>query len=309
MRADLKLIEKFEKYYEKNIEAPFIQALKEAISDTAFRNGIIPKSFKEKLISLVSQYAKSLEQAFKDFLADVDEATYKAFFEELKDQLPKRFKYKNTEYMIDSMKMRILKKVPQKSNWIVQISYMKRPTFELWKYYEMDGLKLSERIWQNAKQMADRIQKQILLSLQTGMSAQRLADQILQTAEQKVEIPKYLQDQMKNMNPDQIAKTVAGYIERKERYNAKRVARTEIQRMWRVSYVKQAQQLPFVKGIKWNLSKSHPKNDICDEYATADVGLGEGVYPPNAVPVNGHPAHPNCLCYLTTVLSDIQEVL
>lgn len=199
--------------------------------------------------------------------------------------------------------------INQNPNWIVVLGHMKRPTFELWKYYEKDGLKLSERIWKHAKDLSRQLQKQILLSVQTGMSARRLADQILQTAEQQIAIPKYLQKQMASADPERIARQIEKYIRKKQRYNAMRVARTEIQRMWRADYVQLAKQLPFVKGIKWNLSASHPKVDICDEYATADVGLGPGVYPPEAVPNMGHPAHPNCICYLTAVLEPIEELV
>jgi hypothetical protein len=81
-------------------------------------------------------------------------------------------------------------------------------------------------------------------------------------------------------------------------YAAKRLARTEINNAYHTTQVLTAQELPWTEGMKWNLSGSHPKPDICDDFADADdYRLGAGVYPPNAVPEK---PHPNCLCYVVT---------
>jgi len=307
-REDIRLMKEFEQYYNKHIMAPFLRNVLELIRSTGFRDYTIPKSFKKRLISYVRQWLKNYEKGLQSVFEAVDEKVYEVWFEELRKQLPKRFRYKNTEYLLDEHKKRILKRTA--GRWLVHVSLVKRATFDIWKYYAEDGLKLSDRIWKLAKQTAKDIEKQVMLSLQTGMSARNLRDQILKTAEQQpVEIPVWLQKQLKNAAPETIAKKVEKYIKKRQKYNAMRVARTEIQRAWRVTYVNQAKQLPFVKGIKWNLSKSHPKKDICDELARANpVGLGPGVYPPDAVPFGGMPAHPHCLCYLTTVLADLEEV-
>jgi hypothetical protein len=307
MRADLELIKKFEEYYDKKILEPFIAALINLIESTGFRNYTIPKQFKRKLDILVRRWAMDFEKGLEEIFDEVEAKVYREWFKELASQLPRRFRYKRTEYVVDKQKMRILKRTFDR--WIVHVSLVKRATFDIWKHYEIDGLKLSERIWKHARETAKQIEKQVMLSLQTGMSANRLRDQILATAEQQpITIPKYLQKQLKDATPEQIAKKVAKYIKKKQEFNAKRVARTEIQRAWRITYVEQSKKLPFVKGIKWNLSGSHNINDICDELATADVGLGPGVYPPNAVPMGGQPAHPQCMCYLTTVLDEVEVI-
>lgn len=50
-------------------------------------------------------------------------------------------------------------------------------------------------------------------------------------------------------------------------------------------------------NVAWRLHPRHPKRDICDVHATADLhGLGPGVYPPQSVP--RFPPHPHCICYL-----------
>lgn len=303
-RIDLQITVNYENYYVRNILKPFIRKTTELIKNTGFKNYIIPKKFRRTLDSLVKNYIKHYQKSLEEVFTDIDKEIFKYWYKELEKQLPKKFKYKKTEYLLDTNKQRILKKVDER--WLTLMSLNTRTTFEIWKYYAEDGLKLSDRIWKYGKLVSDSVKKQVLLSLQTGMSANRLREQILATAEQNdVEIPKWLERQLKNATPDEIAKKVAKYIEKKHKYNALRIARTEIQRAWRVGYVEQTKKLPFVKGIKWNLSGSHPKQDICDELASADpVGLGAGVYPPNAVPYNGGPAHPHCMCYLTSLLDE-----
>jgi hypothetical protein len=89
------------------------------------------------------------------------------------------------------------------------------------------------------------------------------------------------------------------------KYNAERLARTEINNAYREGAVQSARRTPWVKGLKWNLSGSHPKPDICDEWATQDIdGLGPGVYKWENVPLD----HPNGLCHLTDVLVEKSEL-
>lgn len=81
-------------------------------------------------------------------------------------------------------------------------------------------------------------------------------------------------------------------------YAAMRLARTEINNAFHQQQIAVA-NAPGVQGVKWNLSGSHPKPDICNDYADGDhAGLGRGVYRVGDVP--GKP-HPHCFCYLTYV--------
>ena len=55
-------------------------------------------------------------------------------------------------------------------------------------------------------------------------------------------------------------------------------------------------------GLRYCLSPRHPRKDICDTHASADLyGLGAGVYPVDACP---WPAHPNTFSYVEVVYSD-----
>lgn len=91
---------------------------------------------------------------------------------------------------------------------------------------------------------------------------------------------------------DLIRPDVAGGVS----YAAHRLARTEINNAYKTSQERRHADEPWVTGMRWNLSKTHPKPDVCNDYAEADDhDLGDGVYPVGQRPRS----HPNCLCYLT----------
>lgn len=101
-------------------------------------------------------------------------------------------------------------------------------------------------------------------------------------------------------------KAIEAFIQYKARYHAIVIARTEGAEAFREGLVTRAEQMPdLVRGIKWNLSTSHPRKDVCDEYATQDkYGLGAGVYPPKELP---SVPHPGCMCYWTMELSEAES--
>lgn len=93
---------------------------------------------------------------------------------------------------------------------------------------------------------------------------------------------------------DMIRPEVAGGVS----YAAHRLARTEINHAYQTTQEARYAEEPWSKGMRWNLSKSHPRPDVCNVNAEADVhGLGTGVYPFGQKP----DSHPNCLCYQTSV--------
>lgn len=81
-------------------------------------------------------------------------------------------------------------------------------------------------------------------------------------------------------------------------YAAMRLARTEINNAFH-EMQKKVGEFPGVQGIKWNLSRSHPKPDVCNIYAERDhARLGKGVFRVGQVPPK---PHPHCFCFLTYV--------
>jgi hypothetical protein len=79
-------------------------------------------------------------------------------------------------------------------------------------------------------------------------------------------------------------------------YAAMRLGRTELNNSYHSASVAYWSDSPFVPGMQWNLSGSHPKADICNEYADEDhERLGRGVFSTLNVPPK---PHPQCLCYV-----------
>jgi len=112
---------------------------------------------------------------------------------------------------------------------------------------------------------------------------------------------KVLLSQLQRGTAADVASAVQEWVARKAAYRATVIARTETARAFRVAYQETVQRNPDVVAVQWNLSASHPQPDICDVYAASDpLGLGPGVYGPGDVVAP--PAHPNCLCFLTSHL-------
>ena len=97
----------------------------------------------------------------------------------------------------------------------------------------------------------------------------------------------------------EIAKDVKGLIRPDTpggvSYAAFRLARTELNNAFKTAQEQRYKDEPWVRGMQWILSGSHPVKDECDRYAEADDhDLGPGIYPVGKRPHS----HPNCLCYL-----------
>ena len=89
-------------------------------------------------------------------------------------------------------------------------------------------------------------------------------------------------------------------IQEKSRYVAERIARTEAARARYDAFIARYGEDEDVVAYQWKLGSRHPAEDICDMYAEADLyGLGKGIFPKDAAPVN--PAHPHCLCHYAPV--------
>lgn len=68
-----------------------------------------------------------------------------------------------------------------------------------------------------------------------------------------------------------------------------RLGRTELNNAFHAVSVDQAQKNPYVIGMVWHLSGSHPRPDACNDYE-------EHFFRPHEVP---NKPHPNCFCYVT----------
>jgi hypothetical protein len=144
-----------------------------------------------------------------------------------------------------------------------------------YRWVDPNGYRLSDRIWRTSVQVRSRIDLLLEYHIAQGTSA--------------VEIAALLEPFLTPQGLHQ--RTVRPYGTEGS-YAARRLARTEITAAARNATVAASVANPFVTGVQWRLSSSHPRIDICDQYARGGPN-GDGIYPPEQVP--GIP-HPHCLC-------------
>ena len=167
-----------------------------------------------------------------------------------------------------------------------------------------DGLNLSARIWRVSRQTSDAISQAIQNGILRGQTAAQAAREYIA---QGLPVPAELASGIAAGSASTLGRVALDLLTNPDAagdpgYNLERVLRTEMNRAYTQSYASSASQHPDFAGVKFNLSPAHPKTDICDMYARANLyGLGAGVYPKDQSP---WPAHPNTLSFLTTVFAD-----
>jgi hypothetical protein len=125
-------------------------------------------------------------------------------------------------------------------------------------------LPLSKRIYNTSVWMGGRLGNLINETLASGLNAQEFA--------------KRARDWFNPNTPGGV------------RYAAMRLARTEINNAFHAMTAEKAANDPWVHEVDWNLSKSHPKLDICNKVHA------ESPFPADKVPAR---PHPQCMCYIT----------
>jgi len=97
----------------------------------------------------------------------------------------------------------------------------------------------------------------------------------------------------------ELKKEVQGFIKPEVKggasYAAKRLARTEINNAYHAVTIVHNEDKPWNTGMIWRLSGSHPREDICDLYASKS---------PWAMGTVPGKAHPQCLC---TTFPEVQS--
>lgn len=180
------------------------------------------------------------------------------------------------------------------------------------------GMNLSERVWQSTRQLRDEMEIAITVAVGDGTSAARMSRQVRkylndpdlmfrrfrykdpETGEWKRKWKKRVIDPItgkvtfidydKNSYRDQW--TGRGYY-KSAAQNAMRVTRTETNIAYRRADNERWQQMDFVLGQRVQMSRNHPKTDICDKLA--------GDYPKDFV-FDGW--HPQCFCFVTPINLD-----
>jgi hypothetical protein len=183
------------------------------------------------------------------------------------------------------------------------------------------GLNLSQRVWKSCRQLRDEMEVAITVAVGDGTSAATMSRSVRKylndpdlmfrrfrykdpaTGEWKRKWKKrvigedgkvHFIDYDKDSYQDEW--TGPGYY-KSSAQNAMRVARTETNIAYRRADNTRWQQMDFVLGQRVQLSRNHPKKDICDKLA--------GDYPPDFV-FDGW--HPQCFCFVTPILMDEEEI-
>lgn len=156
------------------------------------------------------------------------------------------------------------------------------------EWVDPNGYRLSDRIWNVAALERRRLDLYLDTAIREGRGALQMSKELEQFL-----IP-----------GRQLSTTNAPYGTTAS-YDAMRLARTEISQAHQRASVVSAAMNPFVSGLKWNLSASHPRIDICDDLARGGPG-GDGVYSVGDYP--GRP-HPNCLCFATNVMIENPDAM
>lgn len=198
-----------------------------------------------------------------------------------------------------------------------------------------NGLNLSQRVWKSCRQLRDEMEVAITVAVGDGTSAASMSRSVrkylndpdlmfrrfrYKAGEETIfdedgnEVGKKIiwgkKWKKKIRKPDgtvgwidydkssyQDEWTGPGYY-KSSAQNAMRVARTETNIAYRRADHARWQQMDFVLGQRVQLSRNHPKKDICDKLA--------GDYPPEFV-FDGW--HPQCFCMVTPILMDEDEIL
>lgn len=137
----------------------------------------------------------------------------------------------------------------------------------------INNVPLSSNVYKNQAFMSGKIDSIVNSSLLAGDSAKELADKVEQY-----------------INP----KVMGG-----ARYSATRLGRTEINNAAHRTSIETYKASPYVQGVQWFLSGSHPRPDQCNSYADDNnFDMGSGIYPPTEVPDK---PHPQCFCFIAPI--------
>ena len=115
-----------------------------------------------------------------------------------------------------------------------------------------------------------------------------------------------LVDALEAQNEKALNRAIFTATQERTRYFADRIARTEMARAYQDGFLLRWDNNEDCVAYQWKLSGRHPRYDICDLYAKANLyGLGAGVFPKDKVP--RLPAHPHCMCFLKPVICGMMD--
>lgn len=174
---------------------------------------------------------------------------------------------------------------------------------------EMQGMKLSDRVWYSTEGMKLDMERAVEVALAEGVPAQKLSQRVRELLREPHRLYRRVRDKDGNLKLSQAAQKYhpGTGVYRSSYKNAMRVARTEVNMAYQASDNERWTRSWWVKGIRVSLSNNHtcldgkgkpaPLVDICDELA--------GDYPADFKFTGWHP---QCRCFATAITCDYADI-
>lgn len=174
---------------------------------------------------------------------------------------------------------------------------------------EMQGMKLSDRVWKSTEGMKLDMERAVEVALAEGVPAQKLSQRVRELLKEPHRLYRRVRDKDGNLKLSQAAQKYhpGTGVYRSSYKNAMRVARTEVNMAYQAADSERWTRSWWVKGIRISLSNNHtsldskgkpsPLFDICDELA--------GDYPADFKFTGWHP---QCRCYATAITCDYADI-
>lgn len=176
------------------------------------------------------------------------------------------------------------------------------------RFVYSDGLQLSDRLWRLDRQAAETLGNHLKAAVGNGEDAFRA---VMHSMSNGDDVPPYIAKAYDAARAGVLRQSVRDILTgtpdprtgKGVLYQAERLFRTELIRAHGEAYMGMAFETDGIAGVRFMLSPRHPKPDICDQHASADLyGLGAGVYPNReSCP---WPAHPNTFSYVVAVFEE-----
>lgn len=174
---------------------------------------------------------------------------------------------------------------------------------------EMQGLKLSDRVWRATEGMKLDMERAIEVALAEGVPAHKLSERVRELLKEPYRLYRRVRDKDGNLRLSQAAQKYhpGTGVYRSSYKNAMRVARTEVNMAYQASDSERWTRSWWVKGIRVSLSNNHTSPDskgrpaalvdICDELA--------GDYPADFKFTGWHP---QCRCFATAITCEYADI-
>lgn len=163
---------------------------------------------------------------------------------------------------------------------------------------EIDGLKLSDRVWKIVEQAQNEIEIQLGFGIFNGDGADVISRRIRENLNDPTALYRRVRNQVGELEWSKAAKALEpGQGKYRSAYkNARRLTVTEPNIAYRTSDHLRWDKLGFVLGFEVKLSGSHPALDICDDL--------KGEYPKSFLFTGWHP---QCLCRAVPILMTAEQ--